>query len=767
MTFFNFSLYSQQNNIRFKHITVGDGLSQSNVQCIFQDSKGFIWIGTQDGLNKFDGYDFIIYRNNLLDSNSISGNRIVKILEDSTGIIWVATYFNGINAYNRATDKFTQYKHDSIDSESLVSDLTLGIDIDSKNQITVSCISGISIYNKEKDNFTNYHAIDFFGKKGFDGVFYSAVESNDHEKILTNYRDSLYLFNASTNDFSRIAYQTNKPNQVENTNFGKNIFIDSKNIYWVYAAGHGIYKLNRSFELIEYYGTSNGKLSNNDVKDIVEVGKGVYWAITDGGGVNIIDENNNEIKILKYDPVDKNSIAGDKIYDVLIDNTGVIWLGHFNKGISYYNPSTEKFKSFYHNPEDPTSISDYPILSIFEDSKGRIWVGTDGGGLNLFDKKSGTFQHYTKEHNGLSTNVITAIHENSEGNLLLGTWNGGLMIFNPNTGHVKIYKTNSAGDSKIISNNVWAIEADKNGNIWLGLLGRGLNLYKPETGEFIDYGLGSGNPNTIDHSNVMTLMEDSKNNIWIATEGTGVYKYIIDEDKMVLYNNHPNDSNSLVTNSIVTLFEDSEGNIWMGSQSKGLSIYNPSDNSYTHVSKKDGLPNDAILGIVEDANNTFWISTTNGISHYNREKGTFRNYDKADGLQGNEFKYNASILASDGMIYMGGMKGLSVFHPDSIKDNLIIPPIYFTEFSLFDKPVEIGVADSPLKKHISETDTIILDYDQNIFTISYVALNYTSTEKNQYAYKMIGFDKDYRSVGSIRDATYTNLDPGTYIFHVK
>jgi len=581
------------------------------------------------------------------------------------------------------------------------------------------------------------------------------------------------ILNDRKKSLRKVAYlkKTKKPN--DTPVYFKDAVISPDRNVWIYDSRNGIYQLDNNLRFINTYRTSETdyELSSNKVSGFKKLKKGVYLACTDGGGLNIIDKNKNKVTVLKENPVNPYSITGNSFYCMTIDNTGSIWLGGYKNGINYHSKKFDDFTSFHYNPKDPNSISLHRIFTVFEDSKGRVWIGTDDGGFSLYDKKNKNFKHFVKEEgkeNTLSSNVITAIHEDSKGNLLLGTWNGGFMIFNPETGNIKTFKADNSKKNYLLSNHVWDIEKDKNGNIWLGLLEKGLHLYKPSTGEFIDYGPQSENPNKIYHSNVMTIIEDSKNNIWIGTDGAGAYKYNIDKDEMIHYPHKKDDKNSILDHQIITIFEDSNGNIWLGTRESGLSILNPNTNTFTHITKKHGLPDNSVFGVVEDKNNTFWISTSKGISHYNPETNDFRNYFKEDGLQGNVFMYNSSILASDGKIYMGGLKGLTVFHPDSVKINNVKPPVHFTDFTLFDKPVEIGAESSPLKKHISETDTILLTHKQNIFKISFVALNYTYTTKNQYAFKMIGFDNEYRFVGgNNRSASYTNLDPGTYTFHVK
>lgn len=761
-------IFSQQSNLRFNHLTVEQGLSQGNVECIYQDSQGFIWIGTQDGLNKYDGYDFTIYRNIPKDTNSISGNRIVKIIEDKYGILWIATYFNGLNSFDRTTNKFKRYRNNPSDKNSLISDFVRGFNIND-DKLWVNCNLGISVYDNNNDNFNNIRISDFVDVDENSNLqVNSAVKISENEALISiETIEPVLLYDIKSKTGKLIQY-IDADFSPFNNNEKKKIFTGTHKNIFVFGTTHGIYALDKNLETINFYGATSEqfKLSSNNIADIEEIENEIYWVGTDGGGVNIIDNNKNNISYIQHDAENKFGLGGSAVYDVFKDNTGIIWLGHFNNGISYYDKNTDKFKSFIHNPKINTSISPKPILSVFEDSQNRIWVGTDGGGLNLYNKEKKTFKRYTVESHGFSTNVITTINEDEKGNLLLGTWNGGFMRFNPETNEIKIFKTSSGYEFDVSSNHIWDIQPDKYGNFWLALLGPALDYYKPETGEFINYGPLSGNPNAINTHNVMTIIEDSRKNIWFGTEGGGVYHYNYENDKMEVFMYEEGNSNSLVNNVVNTLFEDSKGNIWMGTQSKGISIYNPENKNFKLIDKISGLPSDVIQGVVEDKNNTFWISTTKGVSNYKPNDSTFNNFDFKDGLQSNEFKYNATIQGRDGYIYMGGMKGLNIFHPDEIKRNPVEPPVYFTDFRLFNESVKIGEK-SVLNKHISVTDTVILNYEQNVIGITYVGLNYSSPDKNQYEYQMIGFDEKPVKARDQRNVSYTNLNPGTYVFHVK
>jgi methyl-accepting chemotaxis protein/ligand-binding sensor domain-containing protein len=547
---------------------------------------------------------------------------------------------------------------------------------------------------------------------------------------------------------------------------GKTYMIDKDNDLWVNGLLFGLYCFGSDYKIKHFYsGPEFGKnaLPKNIMKTIQDR-NGKIWAGSNSEGLYIIDKTTNNITKLLHDGKRPKSLPENSIYDIYEDNAGIVWAGHYGKGISYYDQKILKFKAYIHNQEIPNSISEKSVISMFEDSKGRIWIGTGGGGLNLFDKKNQTFTHFTAETHGFSSNVITAINENSKGDLMLGTWNGGFMLFNPDNHYLKIINKDN---SNLPGSSVWAIEVDKNGRAWLGILGSNSTSYYDPIENKISNFEKLNNAKPVIEAQIMSMMKDSKGNIWCGTGGGGVYLNQIDEGKMTVFKNDPNNTNTIADNVCMTLFEDSKGSIWMGTSNRGISIYNPKTKTFNHINKSNGLPSDAIWGIQEDKSNTFWISTSYGISHFNPKDSTYTNFDEDDGLQSNEFKYNSTMMDKEGYIYMGGVAGLNVFKPEDIKKNQFIPPVYITDFRIYNKPIPIGINNSPLTKHISETKKLVLNYKQNVFSFTFVALNYTATNKNKYKYKMIGFDEEYVEATESRTANYMNLPPGEYTFHVK
>ena len=756
--FLGIGLQAQQNNYQFERLTINDGLSQSNAQQIIQDKEGFMWIATQDGLNQFDGYDFTVYRNDPNDNNSISGNRIESIIEDNQGTIWIATYYNGICAFDKATRKFTSYDIIEEESNQTIAD-TRRFYIDSEDNLWVFLESGVAIYNKEKDAFRYIGAGTFFNGHCFSANSSVVEYSPDELLFITNTCFDFYLVNKQ--DFS--VKKINAPGLENFSTTRRFIYKDDKDGIWVGDAGGGLLQYNKAFELLNRYDdTSDSPLRiGSQIRDMLQDESGNYWVGTDATGLYVINERKTDYTSITRNQADSKSIGGNTIYDLYEDKSGIIWISHFNGGVSYYDPNAIRFKAYFHNANDATTISENPVLSIFEDSKGRIWIGTDGGGLNLFNKEEGTFKRYTRERNGFTTNVITAISEDNNGNLLLGTYGGGFMVFNPDTGYIKYYLNNNPS----IQGHIWRFQKDKNGLIWLGILGSNKAYYFDQKTQTIsDYETLTGKENIL-NSQIMTSLEDANDDLWFGTEGGGAYKYLVDEQQMVAFRHQPENPNSLAENVVFTIFEDSRGLIWFGTLNAGVSIFNPSDETFTHLNQNDGLPGNGIMGILEDNNYQFWISTNNGVCLYQPEEKKFTHYTTNDGLQGLEFKYNSSLIDSEGNYYFGGLNGLNVFRPGDIRNNTNKPPVYFTDFKLFNQSVNINDKESPLDKHISATHSIRLSHRQNIFEISYVGINYTATKDNEYKYRMIGFDDDYILTKN-RSVSYMNLPSGKYTFHV-
>lgn len=765
---------AENNSIKFEHITTAQGLSQSGIRSMIQDSQGFMWFGTEYGLNKYDGYRLKIYQYNEIDSSSLSDNFINSLYEDKFGIIWVATDSGGLNKLDRETESFIHYTSDLNNPNSLSDNRVMSVYEDAPGTLWVGTDGGgLNKFNRETEQFTHYN------------------------------------------------YNIDKPTSLSNDTV-LSIYEDSFGTLWVGTDGGGLNKLNRltdQFTRYKHDPDDSSSLSDNTVLSIYEDSSGRLWIGTLNGGLNQFKRKTGQFIHYQHDPINPNSLSHNTVSSITEGKGGNLWLAtsswygkSYGKKLDKFNPETEQFTHYSHDPTNPTTLNDTVFVSLFIDSSETLWIGTGFGGVNKLDQKGTKFSHYkhNPHHlNSLSDNHVMSIHEDSSGLIWIGTNSGGLNKFNHQTGKFTHYTHDSKNPNSLSSDNVWSIYEDSNGGLWVGAFGGGLNKLDRQTGKFTHYTHDPKNPNSLNNNTVSSIYEDRKGTLWIGTFGGGLDKFDRQTEEFTHYLHNPNDPNSLSDNSVVSIYEDSSGTLWITTFNGGLNKFdrepekftrythdpnNPNSLSYdrvlsvneypagtlwigtyggglnkfdiatetfTHYTENDGLPSNSVVGILADDNGNLWLSTGNGLSKFNPEAETFRNYDVGDGLQGNEFDgVKAYAKTKDGAMLFGGLNGFNLFYPDQVKDNPHIPPIVITDFRIFDKTVKLNPA-------ISVAKEIKLSYKDDFFSFKFAALDYTNPEKNQYAYKLEGFDHDWIYSGTRRYASYTNLDPGTYTFRVK
>jgi len=757
------SAYSQRENIGFSHLSIEDGLSQNTVNCILKDSRGFMWFGTNDGLNKYDGYQFKIYRHSTQDSTSLSNNRVYSMIEDQKGNIWIATK-SGLNRFIRETNSFKRYLSDPLNKQTLSHNFVRRVYEDSKGNIWIGTLGGgLNRYNPTDDNIervkTNCASQPEIRREN-DKVS-SILEDSYGNLWIADHSRGIYLFSPTDNSLKYFPF-SDKNDAPDNS--GKTLFEDRQGNIWICTEGEGLYLLNRTTGKFQHYFYKPGgnSLSNNIVKDIFEDEKGQIWIATDGGGLDILDPETGKFSGYHYDISDPMSLSSNAIYCLYKDNHGILWIGTFNGGVNLFNSNKKAFNHFTQISNNKNSLSHKAVLAFCEDNQGNIWIGTDGGGVNLFNPLKESFKAYRHDpnnHKSLSSDVVTSILQDTKGRIWVGTYSGGLNLFNPSTETFTSYKHDPDNPNSLGINAVWTIYEDLANNLWIGTLG-GLELFDPVKGVFTHYLTESQETKeSVSPEKVTCILEDKKGNFWVGGSGLNRFDRITGRF-------FPIKDTKFMNYDIRHLQEDNNSILWIGLEGGGLMSFDPETNESKTFTSIDGLPNDAVHCIIEDYQENFWISTNKGISRFNRKTSSFRNYDINDGLQSNQLSYGAGLLASNGQIYFGGVNGFNYFYPDSIRDNPSIPNIEITELKIMNKPVEIGGENSPITKDISMTRSITLKHAQSVVTFEFTALNFTSPEKNEYRYKMEGFDDDWNDVGNKRTATYTNLNAGKYIFRV-
>lgn len=748
--------FAQNDSPKFKHLTTIDGLSQNHINAILKDKKGFMWFATDEGINRYDGYRFTTYKHNPDKVSSISNNYVYDMVEDKAGNFWIGTA-SGLDKFDRKKDSFTHY----ITKEGKVISIK-DIFQDSKNRIWVGATDGLYLFNATKGTFI-YYRHKTTGNSISNDFVYRITEDNDGMLWMAT-KDGLNSLNPETGHF--LCYKNEpKNNKSIGINWIKSVYKDRKGNIWAGTQGSGIALFNpkdNTFTNFRHDDANKKSISHNDILSFAEDPKGNLWVGTENGGISVFDSITKSFKQYQFDIYNNASLSNNSIYCLYKDDINNMWVGTWTGGINFLPFYGDKFKLYRQMPGNENSLSSSQILTIAEDKNGTIWVGTDGGGLNRFDQDQQTFRHYIHNNNDInsvSSNYVLSIIEVEPGLLAIGYHRGGFDLFNVKTGVFTHHLPEENNVNSLSTLTVNIVLQDRYGLLWLGTWGGGVDVYDRKKKSFLHYKNNPADSNSINGNFIRAIYEDNAGNIWVTTE-TALNLFNRKTKRFIHYANNPLDKQSISQNLIETIFTDKAGNTWIGT-GNGLNLFDSKINGFKVYTEKDGLANNMIRSIQEDNNGSLWISSNKGLSRFNLRTKTFRNFGISDGLQGNEFKSHCVYKAPDGQLFFGGSNGLNTFYPDSIKDNKHIPPVYITEFQIFNKP-----ANDFLKQEISETNKITLSYKQSVFTFGFSALNFTSPEKNQYAYKLDGFDKEWNYVGNKRTATYTNLDAGEYTFHV-
>jgi len=751
-------IFTQNRKLEFEHLTTKDGLSQSTVSCILQDSKGFMWFGTQDGLNKYDGYTFTIYQHDPDNPESITSSVIFEITEDSRGNLWIGTE-NGLDLFDRANNRFIHYQTNTNDQSILIGNDIRAIYEDSRNNLWLGTMGGgLILFDRENEKFIRYQHNESDPNSLSSNDINSVFEDSRKNLWIGSMQGDLDLFNRENEVFQQYYYNRKTGNSV------LNIAGDRNGYLWVCTYRNGLYKLNYTnngeFEFIEYLHDDNdvNSISSNAIFKVFEDSQGRFWVGTENEGLNLFDRENNRFIHYRIDPSIDNGLNNNSIWSINEDNAGNLWLGTYAGGLNMIPRYGRNFNNYKSNPLDMNSLSHNSVTCFFEDSKNNLWIGTDGGGLNLFNRERGTFTHYDRENSNISSNAVLSVLEDSRGNLWIGTWEGGLNLFDREHRNFIQYTNENSG---LASNTIYSILEDKRGVLWVATFFGGLNYYDRNSNTFISY---TSENNNLSDSYIKVVTEDPYGNLWMGGS-LGLNLFTPESKMFYLYTSDEADDKSISPGAISSILCASDSVLWIGTTG-GLNKFDRKNQSFIQYHVRDGLPNDVIKGIREDEEGNLWLSTNKGLSRLNPETGIFTNFDISDGLQGNEFYQCSHYKSKSGELFFGGVNGFTSFYPNNLIDNTYIPPVIITDFLIFSKPVGIG-GDSPLKAHISEVEEIRLSYRHSVFSFEFAALNYIASRKNQYAYKLDGFDQDWNYIGTKHTATYTNIDPGRYIFRVK
>jgi len=740
-------IIAQPKNIKFDQIGLEQGLSQSTVKAIVRDAQGFMWFGTQDGLNRYDGYSIKVFKHDPKDSNSISDDRINCLLSDSKGDLWIGTESCGVDRYVLEEGKFYHYLHNEKDTLTISNNTITSLFEDSGENIWIGTNSGLNRYNLKSNTFRHF----FFELKNSLSLNENSItaicEDKDNNIWAGTYK-GLFRYNLKNDaGFMRV----NELNTNPITLYGDNVtslYTDRTGSLWVGTYDQFLKRYDKNTN--SFYRYIN---TIKNVKTIYEEPEKYLWFGSVNMGMRILDMRTNNISQIP-------AIQNDPINTLYEDRLGILWLGTSFHGIFVHNRNKNRFKHYLDDPYNPNVV-----MTICEDRGGGLWVGTYGNGLKYFDRKRDsviTYRYNTKDPKSISSDKIFALCITSDGILWIGTIGGGLNYFDISSGMFKQYKQHSPVDSKGLSNNdITTLYETIDGNLLIGNVTGGIDILNRKTKTFKHYYHEEQIPNTIGAGRSVTVIrEDENGTIWAGTLN-GLRQFDPELNSFVSYNLKQKFGKQNTENESVTSLLFTGSTIWVGTSRNGLLKFNPESNSLISYTANDGLPDNVVLGILSDYSGNLWLSTNKGISKFNPKTEIFKNYDVSDGLQAKEFNQGAYFESLTGEMFFGGVNGFNAFFPDEIEDNKFIPPVYLTTFTVFNETL-------PLPDPIPDNFTIELSYSQNFFSFEFVALSYTSPEKNHYAYMLEGFDSDWHNVSAQqRYASYSNLDPGEYLLKVK
>ncbi|WP_291727525.1 two-component regulator propeller domain-containing protein [Bernardetia sp.] len=735
-----FSVAYAQQNMSFEHITIDDGLSQNTPNVFFQDSRGLLWIGTQDGLNMYDGIKFHHYKRAVDDVNSISDNLILCITEDKQGNIWIGTE-GGLNVFDFAKQRFIRYRNNPVDETSIISNTIRSIICDKDGEIWAGTDEGLVHFIQDSKTFET------FREKELDECIVRCFLEDKEDNLWVGTNAGLALFNRKTKKFEKRGFRRDAINGIIRDNSGH-----------IWAGGNGgLFK--RTFTGSNHIDVVQNRYLN--INNLFIDSRGLLWLMTDDGLQYLKPwYSSPRLRVIRSRNTDPSSLSSNDILTMFEDRAGIFWIGTNGYGINKFDRNRIKFSTYN---ASRTGLSDNTVRSILEDKHGILWIGTVQG-LNKYEESL----EQASVIGMLYGKRVYALYEDNKSRVWVGTMNNGVYIFdnrNASLGANFIQHLTTRTAKGLLSNSIRVIYQDKEGTMWIGTDKGGLSKYDENTKTFTTFTHDPSLPNSLSNDRVRDIYEDSDGTLWISTYGGGLNKFDAKNQVFSAYKSNVNDKYSISTNRIYPVYEDSNNNFWVLTYGGGLNKLDRKSGKFVHLTEEDGLPNNVLYGVLEDSKKNLWFSTNRGISKFNPKDTTFTNFGVEDGLQANEFNSGAYTKGKSGMMYFGGINGLNYFHPDSIKGNSYVAPLLFTNFQINNKDIAIGDS-SVLQNHISLTEKIELNHTQNSFTFFFASLHYSFPKRNKYKYKLEGFDSDW--IESDRgEAYYTNLDAGTYKFLVK
>jgi len=757
----------QLRHVTFDHITTEQGLPTDAAEAVVEDSRGFMWFGTQGGLCRYDGYSMLVYKKDDLDSTSISDNFTLPgmILEDRWRKTLLIACRNGLNAYNISTGRFTRFAADSTNPYALIDSDITSLCQDRTGRLWIGTANGLNEMIVDSGGYVKFlrHAYDSGDTNSLFQRTIVALCEGDDGVIWIGTSRGLGRFDTKTNKFTRVSF-TDRDAPDQSANRIQAISRDRNGILWLGTRG-GVIRYDprtASFRQIRHDPTTPHSPSSNRIIALAVDDDGILWVGTADAGLNALDTQTGQCIRFAHNPTNPGGLSDNSVNDVYRDSKGSIWVATISGGINKYERGKRQCTHIRREPGNPSSLSCDNIWQMVEDKQGSVWIGTSEG-LNVYDRRTGKFSHYFHDpfnERSLSHPFALTLFNDTDGSIWVGGREG-LTRINPQTGSITRHYNEPFPPHNNSRNKISGIHRDPNGTLWVATSGGPgiVNLKEKRFDDFLYHGYTT-----------QILGDRDGRTLWVATDGDGLVKIDLQTRQFRLFSHDPHDPTSISHNTVIELREDPnepDRILWLVTFGGGLNRFDKSSGTFTRFMEKDGLADNLVQSMTFDGHGHLWLGTAKGLSRFDPKTGVFRNYDTRDGITGAEVNMHSLLRVSTGEIFAGTTKGLTIFHPDGMRDNTTIPPIVVTDFKITNKSVLPGGPHSPLSEMITETKQLVLSYSDNMITFEIAALDYVMPEKNQYAYKLQGFDKDWIHSGNVRTATYTNLDPGEYVFHVK
>jgi two-component system sensor histidine kinase ChiS len=745
-------------HVRFESLKTRDGVTLGYIDAILQDSRGYIWLGGENGLVRYDGYEFRVYRNQPDAPDSLSNNTVWALVEDGGGDLWIATE-GGVNRYHRDRDNFSSFQHNPGDIASLTHNTVRALHITRSGNILVGTFGGgAGLLDPDSGHFTSLTGP---GTSTSSQNVWAVLEDLSGKLWFGSEGGGAWSYDPVTRGFNHYHSRAGQTQHIASDTV-RAISQDRSGDIWL-GTDAGVYLLNAGLvsDHWQHVPSQNASLGSNVVWDVFEDRHGDIWVATDGGGLNRLRRNSPLVRRFVHNSRDPLSLSSNVVRQVMEDRSGDLWTANFPSGANVFHRAAQWVAHVRHNPDSSEGLNHPSVLAFLEGGDGSLWIGTDGGGLNHL-RPDGSYAYLGKQTDGggLSTNAVLALAQDKQGDIWIGTWGGGVSRYTPASGRIHHYPAQPDNPSALSHPNVWAIVVDQYDNVWFGTEGGGLNRYNRANDSFERFPYGKADTRHTVGGIVWGLHEDHKGLLWIGTNAglsrfdpaSGTFRHWQHADREPL---------GLSNNTVLAILEDRQHQIWVGTRA-GLNRLHANGETFQTIRTRDGLANDSISSILQDGDGYLWLGTNDGLAQLDPASYRLRNYHQTDWARG-KFNYGAALKLHNGELLFGGIQGFIRFLPQNLQVNNFKPPVALTDFQIFNQRPPIGT----LPRSLDTIEHIVLDHRQSVFSFTFAALNFYGSESNRYAYKLDGFDLNWNEVGTARRATYTNLGAGEYVFRVK